>query len=127
MLTLEPAETRCLSCRRRLRSARSVARGRGPRCWAKVLASAAAELAGEYSGDQLGKARELLELGAVIPTRRRHVFRVVSSSGTHPYVTAIQACTCPAGLHGRRCYHRAAVTILLTADARRGEPVALAA
>lgn len=112
MLTLPAAgghEARCLSCGRPLRNARSVARGRGPRCWSKVLKAAVESIADEYSPKQVGKASELLELGAVVPVRGRRVFRVISSDGHSSYLTAAQACNCPAGLRGRHCYHRVAV------------------
>ena len=105
----DASEPRCLSCGRRLHSARSVARRRGPRCWSTVLRAALVALAGEYSQAQIDRAWELLELGAVVPTRRRHVFRVISSDGSRTYLTAATGCNCPAGLHGRDCYHRPAV------------------
>ncbi|MEV5710119.1 hypothetical protein [Actinoallomurus sp. NPDC052274] len=105
--------SRCLRCGRRRWGKRSRRNPYGPVCSARVRASAARW--SDCSPAQLEKAREALEQGAVVPTRRRNVFRVISSDGTQVYLTARQACNCPAGLHSRHCYHRTAVQILTAA------------
>jgi len=104
----------CLRCGRTLTSTASKAAGYGPTCRAKVRkAQAVADLT-DYKPAQIDSARELIEDGAIIPIRPR-VYRTVSTDGTEMYLTARQACTCPAGIKSRRCYHRAAVVILTTA------------
>lgn len=86
-------------------SAESISRGRGRTCARRALAEAA------YKPAQVAKAREVIELGAIAATpirteRGRRVFVVIASSGTDRYFTTRTACTCPAGLKGRRCYHQ---------------------
>jgi hypothetical protein len=39
-------------------------------------------------------------------------YEVVASNGLDVYATSVDACSCPAGEHGRACYHRAAAAIL---------------
>ena len=75
---------------------------------------AAAEQA--YSAAQREKATEVLELGAIASTpirtaRGRRVFAVVSSTGEDTYFCTVTACTCTAGLRGRRCYHSLAARL----------------
>lgn len=104
--------TRCQSCGRKLTSAASIARGRGPVCARKARQQAAAEAAG-FKPAAIDKARQLIADKAIVPVRGRRVFAVVSSNGVDRYLAAPQACTCPAGLKGRHaCYHRAAATML---------------
>jgi hypothetical protein len=105
----------CLSCGRVLRSAESIRLGRGPKCRAKIRAARRAADLAAYKASQIEAAAELIEDGAIVPVRARRVFRTVSTDGSELYLTARQACTCPAGLRGRDCYHRAAVLILTTA------------
>jgi len=110
-----PEPVGCLSCGRELRSAKSIAVGRGRTCQTKVRRAArVAELA-DYKPQQVAQARELIEDGAIIPTSRPTLWTAVSSDGDTTYLVAQQACTCPAGLKQRRCYHRAAVAILTAA------------
>jgi hypothetical protein len=101
----------CLGCGRTLRSADSIRRGRGRRCWAKIRhAERTAQLA-PWKPEQIAKAAEAIEDGAVIRLRGR-VFLVVSTDGTETYRTAATGqCNCPAGLKGRRCFHTAAALI----------------
>lgn len=61
---------------------------------------------------QVDKALDLLRDGGIVPVRRLRAFRCVSSTGTARYLVAPEACTCPAGLTGRLCYHRIAVLLL---------------
>lgn len=61
----------------------------------------------------IAKAQELIEQGGIIPVRGRRVFQVVASNGTDRYLTAPQACNCPAGRKGHHtCYHRVAALML---------------
>lgn len=104
-------QANCLRCGRVLRSAKSIAAGRGRTCQAKVRAAAKVVDLTEYKPAQVDAARELIEDGAIILLRPR-IYIAVSSDGTETYRTARQGCTCPAGIKGRGCYHRAAVAIL---------------
>jgi Family of unknown function (DUF6011) len=108
---------RCLrpGCGRKLTSPESIARGYGRRCAAKIRhATEAADLS-EWTGRQLDDARELIEDGGVVPTSRPDVFRTVSSDGLEVHLTHPKGCNCPAGLRSVRCYHRAAVALVLAA------------
>lgn len=108
------ATANCIRCGRKLTSAASIAAGYGPTCRARVRTAAKVADLRDYKATQLDSARELIEDGAIIAIRPR-VYRAVSSDGTETYLTARQACTCPAGIKGRNCYHRAAVAILTAA------------
>ncbi|KAA9379691.1 hypothetical protein F5972_08550 [Microbispora cellulosiformans] len=110
---------KCLDCGRALRSARSIADRRGPRCKAKVRAAARVADLREFTPVQVDKAREVIELGGLLPTRRPTMWTVVSSDGEATYLTAVQACTCPAGRRQRRCYHRAGAAIMAAARGLR--------
>lgn len=119
--------TNCGRCTRPLSSAKSIARGYGAGCWAKVRAARAA--ATGYKTHQVATATEAIEDGAVIPARR-NVFLVVSSDGTEVYKTATTGqCNCAAGLKGRhQCWHTLAVQMLTGATVSVARPVhALAA
>jgi hypothetical protein len=105
----------CLRCGRTLRAAQSVSRGYGRTCRSLVRKAAEALALVDFKAEQVTKAREVIEQGGVVPTSRRNVFQLASSKGDAVYLTAVQACNCPAGLKGRRCYHRAAVAILTAA------------
>ena len=111
---------KCQSCGRKLTSATSVARGRGPVCTAKVRkAAATAEL--PCKPEQRAKAAELIEDGGIVPLSRPGVYAASSSDGTAVYVVDVNAgtCTCKAGQNGRYCYHLAAGQILTAATGRR--------
>lgn len=109
--TTEP--TRCRHCHRVLRSAKSVTLGAGPRCLRKVRDAAKSPIVTAHKPDAIAKAKELIELGGILPLRGRRVFTVISSDGIGTYKTAPQGCTCKAGIKGRYvCYHRVAATIL---------------
>lgn len=111
-----PQTGTCLTCRRPLRSAASVARGRGPVCAAKARKAARAKAVAAHKPEQVAKATELIDEGGIVPIRGRHIFRTVSSDGTRTYLTAAQACNCAAGLKGRHvCFHRIAAQMLLAA------------
>ena len=107
--------TRCQSCGRTLTAQRSIARGRGPVCSAKVRRAAAhvAELA-TYKPFQITKAAELIAELSIVPTSRPALYLAVSSDGQSTYlVDAVEhSCTCPARAD---CYHLAAGDILTAA------------
>jgi hypothetical protein len=98
---------KCIRCGRTLRSEASMTRGMGPTCASKV-----AKATVDTKAATLTKARELIELAALVPVKGRHVFRVVSSKPDQTYLTAARNCTCPAGIRGRECYHTVAVRLL---------------
>lgn len=108
----ETTQTRCTRCGRPLHAAKSIAAGRGPTCARKVRAAARTKALADYKPAQQAKALELIEQGGMVAIRGRHVFAAVSSDGTRTYKAAPQACTCPAGARGTRCYHRAAAAVL---------------
>ena len=109
---MKPTHEHCLRCGRELRCAASRSRGYGWGCWARIrLARRLAALA-EFTARQIEQAGELIEDAAVIPTALTAVFRTVSSDGQQVYLTTRRGCTCPAGLAGRACYHRAAVLLV---------------
>ncbi|MGW3365940.1 DUF6011 domain-containing protein [Streptosporangium canum] len=113
----EPAN--CLRCGRLLRSAKSIGDGMGRTCKAKVATAAKTIDLADFKPAQQAKATEVIEQGGILPTSRPHLYRAVSSDGTTTYLVAAQSCTCPAGIKGRRCYHVAAVRILLAAHTSR--------
>ncbi|MFD9950952.1 hypothetical protein [Amycolatopsis sp. NPDC058986] len=73
----------------------------------------------QHAPVHLEKARQLITDGGIVLLRngRNPVFVVVSSGGDTRYLTAVQACTCPAGRYDRTCYHRIAAELLTTATA----------
>ncbi|GHH57914.1 DUF6011 domain-containing protein [Lentzea cavernae] len=108
-MTATQTTTKCI-CGRTLRAAKSVARGYGPRCFAKI--QKAAKVA-PFKPAAIEKAQELIADGGILPIRGRRVFRVVSSDGAATYLAAPQACNCAAGLKSKHaCYHRVAATLL---------------
>jgi hypothetical protein len=109
------AESHCLRCGRPLRKSTGAY---GPRCAVKVRQAAIAEARADFSASQQAKADELIRDGGLVPTNREGVFRSVSSKGDATYLTHSAACTCFAGLKGRRCYHLLAARILGIASRR---------
>lgn len=105
---------KCTRCGRKLTSVRSIASGYGRGCKAKIAAAAKVVELVDFKPAQVESARELIEDAAIVQIRR-NVWRSVSTNGSEMYLTARQACTCPAGLKEKRCYHRAAVAILAAA------------
>jgi Family of unknown function (DUF6011) len=111
MTTKRNPTTNCRRCHALLRSARSVARGYGDRCWTLRRQEDAALSAG-FKLAAIDKARQLIADRAIVRLRA-NVFQVVSSNGVDRYLTAPETCNCPAGLKARHaCYHRAAATML---------------
>jgi hypothetical protein len=107
-----PQATKCTGCHRTLRNAASIARGMGRTC-ARNARKAAAVIG--FKPAAIEKAKELIEQGGIIALRARRVFQVVASNGVDTYKTAKQACSCPAGIKGRKCYHVAAVLMVTAA------------
>lgn len=105
----------CLRCGRTLTSAKSVANKYGRTCRTNIRKAAETAALADFKPEQIAKAREAIEQGAAIPTRRPNVFQLVASKGDVSYLSAVQACNCPAGLRAGRCYHRAVVVILTLA------------
>jgi hypothetical protein len=93
----------CLRCGRKLTSAKAVKIGYGAKCATRIRKALPVAGVG-FKAEQVEKAQELIETGAVIPMRGRRIFKVVGSKG-EIYRTAATNCNCPAGLRGRRCYH----------------------
>jgi Family of unknown function (DUF6011) len=107
----------CLApgCGRRLTSTVSRSRGYGHGCWRKLRAVrtvARVVLAEVYTPEQLDKADELIEDGALVPTGIEGLFLAVSSDGEDIYTTTEGECNCPAS---KPCCHRAAATMALAA------------
>lgn len=70
----------------------------------------------DYKPQAIEKARDLIEQGGILPTKRSGIFTAVSSDGTVTYLVHRAGCTCPAGQRGKHtCYHRIAVEILTAA------------
>jgi uncharacterized Zn finger protein len=104
---------KCRRCHRALRSADSIARGYGRHCHRLHRQEQAAKLLlASYSDVQVEKVRQLLADGGVQRVDRT-TFLAVASNGIDRYEvsTAHASCTCPAGAHGRACYHLAAATL----------------
>ncbi len=110
-----------LGCGRKLTAAASVAASRGPFCRARVRKAADTADLGEFHAWQVDKAREAIELQAVIPSSRTGLYIAVSGDGVTVYLVDAEerSCTCKAAANGRRCYHLAAAPILSAATARR--------
>ena len=107
---------KCLRCGRTLRAAASVKRQYGRGCWTLIRAAALAEAVKGCAVKQVEAARELIELGAVVATRRPGVFAVVSTDGERTYKTHRETCTCPSGLRrltACTCKHSLAVRIIM--------------
>lgn len=64
-----------------------------------------------FTADQLAKAVELIEDNAIHPLRDR-IWLAVSTDGGRVHRCTAHACTCEAGIKGRRCYHSLAARVL---------------
>lgn len=109
--TQKPHTATCTRCHATLRSEASLKRGMGAHC-ARQARREQAVAADGYKPEQIDAARQAIEDGAIIPLRGA-IFLVVSSDGSEVHRTTATACSCPAGVKGRRCFHRA--TVLLAA------------
>lgn len=98
----------CIRCGRKLTNKTSMRRGYGRKC-RNHLNRAARQVALTFSETQVRKAANLLRSECVTWDGTESVYRVIS--GESIYWTSPERCTCPAGEHGRRCYHRCAVRI----------------
>lgn len=109
MTKTEAPRITCRRCHAILRSAKSITRGIGARCL-RLERQEQALASDAYKPEQIAAAIEAIEDGAVIPLRGR-IFLVVSTNGQDIHRTTATACSCPAGIKGRRCFHRAAVIL----------------
>ncbi|ONH62402.1 hypothetical protein CcI49_03210 [Frankia sp. CcI49] len=110
MITQE--SIRCKGCNRPLHAEASRTAGYGRTC-----ACQAALIAEGYSASQVEKALELVELGGVVHLSgagNDATFATVGSRGANYHTDAHGRCDCPAGQHGRRCHHAAAVRLVTT-------------
>jgi Family of unknown function (DUF6011) len=98
-------------CGRKLTASRSVARMVGPRCAKKMDARMAAALT-EFKPETVRKALAAIADGRF--TREPGSVSCWSSQDTGPKYQGITrwTCPCPAGEHGRKCYHRAGFVLL---------------
>ena len=124
-------EARCLApnCGRKLTSPESIARGMGPRCWAKSCAAVKTADLTPWTPSQIEDAEQAIEDGAVVPSTRPGVFQIVSRDGERVRRTHANGCNCEAGLktnQPRPCWHRCAVAIMLGAEAPAAEIARLA-
>lgn len=116
--------THCLRCGRALRAAKSIADGMGRTCKAKVRAAAKVVDLSAFkdAAAAAAKAEQLIEDGAIVPTRITGQYVATSSDGTTVYlVDAVErSCTCKGHQRVGRCYHLVAADILsAAAPARR--------
>lgn len=118
MSTTAEHTAKCGRCHRTLRAARSIADGYGRGCKARMRAAAIAAAVKGFTEAQIERARELIELRALVATSRPGVFRVPSSDGTGSYLAHSDTCNCPSGLRrltSCTCKHSLAVRIRLAA------------
>jgi hypothetical protein len=108
------SQARCLRCGRKL----TVSTGYGPTCMRKVRAAAIEQAKADFTADRQAKADELIRDGGMVPHAHKGVFTAVSSRGDAIYLAHSAACTCPAGIKGRRCYHVLAARVLSIASRR---------
>ena len=88
--------------------------GRTSGVWVRHHGRRPAVLSG-FTAAQGDKARLLIADDGIAPHGDWDtVWDVVGSDGETKYVCSAGGCNCPAGLHGVRCYHRAAVVILMS-------------
>jgi hypothetical protein len=76
----------------------------------EVLNQAALQLTREFSENQIRKAAQALREGSCVHVGNG-LYRFTSSDGRSVYWTTERDCTCPAGEHDIKCYHRATVRI----------------
>ena len=98
--------TTCRRCGRHLRKSIGI----GPTCARREAAEHT------YKPIQVEKAHEVIDDHGIAATpirtaKGRRVYVVVSSNGADRYFATIAACTCTAGLKGRRCYHQLAARL----------------
>lgn len=122
--TATPHTTRCSECGRPLRSAASIALGRGPVCDIKARRRAAAQTyARAFKNAEAAANKALRHLAdkALIPTGNLGQYHAVASAGDTTYLvdTIARTCTCKAHDHHGRCTHLLAADVTETTTARR--------
>jgi hypothetical protein len=107
----------CLRCGRKLTARASVSAGYGRVCRARIARAAQVADLSAFHGWQAEKAREAIEMRAVVPSSRPGLYASVSGDRVTVYLTdaAEGSCTCKAAASGCRCYHLAAALILSAA------------
>ena len=114
-ITEKATGTRCLRCGRKLTATKGAY---GPKCAAKIRQAQLDEARAAFTPEQAAKADELIRDGGMVPHTHAGVFTAVSSKGDVTYLAHPAACTCPAGIKGRRCYHLLAARVLTIASRR---------
>jgi len=109
MTTTTAQTAQCKRCHRKLSDPRSVARGYGRTCAAKVETKVNATVA-TFKPAQVDKAMELIKSGGIAPSGVDTFYVVKGTSAIHR--TDATLCTCTAGQHGRTCYHLIAARVL---------------
>lgn len=107
---------KCGRCHRVLRAESSKRDGYGRGCKAIMRAAAIAAAVRGFSASQIEKARELIELRALVATRNPRVFLVPSGDGGTFYKSHPETCNCESGrrrLTACTCKHSLAVRIRL--------------
>lgn len=107
-MTTTTAPAKCKRCHRALRDPKSVARGYGRTCAAKVAAKVNATVA-TFKPAQVDKAMALIANGGIV-TLGGSFYQATGSHGI--YRTDATLCTCPAGQRDRTCYHLIAARVL---------------
>jgi hypothetical protein len=112
---------RCLRCGRRLTALASISRGYGRACRARIAVAARTADLGAFHAWQVDKARDAIEVGAVVPSTRPGLYAAVSGDGATVYLADARdrSCTCKAAANRRRCYHVAGALILAAAAPAR--------
>ena len=65
-----------------------------------------------FTRQPIDQALELIEDRAIVRLYPAGAYKAVSSDGETTYLTHQAGCTCPVGLAGRLCCHRAAAAML---------------
>ena len=117
MATTSEQSVHCLRCGRRLTAAASIGAGYGRVCRSRIAQAAQVADLSAFHAWQAKKAREAIEMRAVVPSSRTGLYVAVSGDGTTVYLVDVLegSCTCKAAANGRRCYHLAAALILVAA------------
>jgi hypothetical protein len=105
-------DAHCTKCGRPIRSARALETSLGESCRRRVYRAARMLLASK--SESAKKAADLLLDAPPIrlASHGGRVWRTVNQDGQRTYLTTIDHCTCPAGIHCRLCYHSAAVAVM---------------
>lgn len=112
---------KCERCHRVLRSAKSIAAGKGRTCARLARIEAAANVvdltAFKDTAAARTKAMQLIADRAIVATRHAGQYLAVASQGDNTYLvdTIERSCTCKAGQRLGRCSHLVAGDILDTA------------